>query len=80
MINLSDLQVNQRAKILRINTESLGVDFTRDLLDYGLIPGSSVIVKKVHKSSGKLIIFLNGIDIALRLKDAAMIQVELNGK
>ncbi len=72
LVELNELDVG---KIISLNSQFLGVDFTRDLLDYGFIPGAEVQVKKKQIGSDKIILTIGETDIAIRSKDAAFIEV-----
>lgn len=53
--------------------KKLGKEFRKDLLDYGILPGTIVTVNKKFFSSEKLILELGQTKIALHLEDAKKI-------
>jgi Fe2+ transport system protein FeoA len=75
MKSLVDLHELEIGKIISLDSKALGVDFTRDLLDYGFIPGAKIQLKKKQASSDKIILTVGQTDIAIRSKDAAFIEV-----
>ncbi len=72
MRSLYETPVGKSFLIESLDTR-LGKEFRKDLLDYGLIPGTQVTINKKFLSSEKLILELGQTKLAIHLEDAKKI-------
>ncbi len=73
-IPLDKLRVNQKAKIKSVGGKG---SLRRSLLDMGLTPNTTVMVRKVAPMGDPMEICLRGYELTLRKVDAAEIKVEV---
>ena len=72
-MKLSKLQVGKKAKIIAVNGEGL----LRDrLLDMGLTPRTTVMIRKRAPLGDPIEITLRGYELTIRLQEASHIEVE----
>ncbi|MCX7998337.1 MAG: ferrous iron transport protein A [Leptospiraceae bacterium] len=62
-----------RSFLIQSLDEKLGKEFRKDLLDYGLLPGSQITLSKKFPRSEKIIVQLARTKIALHTEDAKKI-------
>ena len=74
-IVISDLQIGQKAKILKINIMSK--DIRRHLLDMGLTVGTIVEVKKIAPTGDPIDIKLRDYELCVRKDDLSKIECEV---
>ncbi|MBQ9407256.1 MAG: ferrous iron transport protein A [Desulfovibrio sp.] len=72
-MNLGDMQVGQKAKILTVKAKG---EMNRRIRDMGLIPGSSVAVVGRAPLRDPIAVRLSGVTISLRNSEADHIRVE----
>ena len=72
---LSDLEVGQEAKILRLNETNKAV--RRHLLDMGLVKDTKVTIKKIAPMGDPIDINLRGYELCIRKADLNKIEVEV---
>ena len=72
---LSDLEVGQEAKILRLNETNKAV--RRHLLDMGLVKDTKVTIKKIAPMGDPIDINLRGYELCIRKADLSKIEVEV---
>ncbi len=73
-MTLSELQINQSAKIISVDGE---ISLRCRLLDMGLIPKTTVTLEKLAPMGDPMQIKLRGYSLTLRKDDASLIKVEL---
>ncbi len=73
--NLSELEVGQRAKVLKLNEENKAI--RRHLLDMGITRGVEITIKKVAPMGDPIDIELRDYELCLRKEDLAKIEVEV---
>ena len=73
MINLSDLQLNQKAIVLKVNCKD---ELKQRFYSFGLIKGASVLVEKISLAKNTIALLVDDTNIALRLEEAKQIEVE----
>jgi len=73
MINLSDLQLNQKAIVLKVNCKD---ELKQRFYSFGLIKGASVLVEKISLAKNTIALLVDDTSIALRLEEAKQIEVE----
>lgn len=76
-MTLDELGLMQKATIQTVGGEGA---LRRRLLDMGLTPGTSVLIRKVAPMGDPIELFLRGYELTLRKDDAAKIEVALDGK
>ena len=74
-MKLSELNVGQSAKVLRLNEENRAI--RRHLLDMGITKGVLITIKKVAPMGDPIDIQLRDYELCLRKKDLAKIEVEV---
>ncbi|MBU1144142.1 MAG: ferrous iron transport protein A [Firmicutes bacterium] len=72
---LSNLRKGQRAKVVFLNT--IDKALRRRLLDMGITEGVQIKIKKIAPLGDPIDIELRGYELCLRIKDLAMIDVEV---
>ncbi|MBQ7457255.1 MAG: ferrous iron transport protein A [Desulfovibrio sp.] len=72
-MNLRDLPVGRKAKIITVNAKG---EMNRRIRDMGLIPGSSVSVVGKAPLRDPIAVRLSGVTISLRNSEADYIRVE----
>ncbi|HIU30902.1 MAG TPA: ferrous iron transport protein A [Candidatus Caccousia avistercoris] len=72
-MTLDQLAVGKAAKITAVNGEGA---LRRHLLDMGLTPRTTVMVRKVAPMGDPIELHLRGYELTLRLEDARSIEVE----
>ena len=73
--NLSELEVGQRAKVLKLNEENKAI--RRHLLDMGITRGVEITIKKVAPMGDPVDIQLRDYELCLRKEDLSKIEVEV---
>ena len=73
--NLSELEVGQRAKVLKLNEENKAI--RRHLLDMGITRGVEITIKKVAPMRDPIDIELRDYELCLRKEDLSKIEVEV---
>lgn len=72
-MKLSEIQVGKKAKIVAVNGEGK----LRDrLLDMGLTPRTTVMIRKKAPLGDPIEITLRGYELTIRLQEASQIEVE----
>lgn len=72
-MKLSELKVGKKAKILQVDGEGA----LRDrLLDMGLTPRTTVMIRKKAPLGDPIEIMLRGYELTIRLQEASQIEVE----
>lgn len=72
---LSELQVGQRAKVLKLNEENKAI--RRHLLDMGITRGVQITIKKVAPMGDPIDIQLRDYELCIRKEDLSKIEVEV---
>lgn len=72
---LSELQVGQIAKVLKINEENKAI--RRHLLDMGITRGAQIIIKKIAPMGDPIDIGLRDYELCIRKEDLSKIDVEV---
>jgi len=73
--NLSELEVGQKAKVLKLNEENKAI--RRHLLDMGITRGVEITIKKVAPMGDPIDIELRDYELCLRKEDLTKIDVEV---
>ena len=73
--NLSELEVGQKAKVLKLNEENKAI--RRHLLDMGITRGVEITIKKVAPMGDPVDIELRDYELCLRKEDLTKIEVEV---
>lgn len=73
--NLSELEVGQSAKVLKLNEENKAI--RRHLLDMGITRGVEITIKKVAPMGDPIDLQLRDYELCLRKEDLAKIEVEV---
>lgn len=73
--NLSQVEVGQRAKVLKLNEENKAI--RRHLLDMGITRGVEITIKKVAPMGDPVDIELRDYELCLRKEDLEKIEVEV---
>lgn len=73
--NLSELQVGQTAKVLKLNEENKAI--RRHLLDMGVTRGTEITIKKIAPMGDPIDIKLRDYELCLRKEDLRKIDVEV---
>ena len=74
-MNLSELKVGQKAKVLKLNIEDKQIK--RHLLDMGITRGVVVRVKKIAPMGDPIDLEVRGYELCIRKADLAQIEVEV---
>ena len=72
---LSELQVGQIAKVLKINEENKAI--RRHLLDMGITRGVQITIKKIAPMGDPIDIGLRDYELCIRKEDLSKIDVEV---
>lgn len=72
---LSELQVGQRAKVLKLNEENKAI--RRHLLDMGITRGVQITIKKLAPMGDPIDISLRDYELCIRKEDLSKIEVEV---
>lgn len=72
---LSELQVGQIAKVLKLNEENKAI--RRHLLDMGVTRGTTIKIKKIAPMGDPIDIQLRDYELCLRKEDLRKIDVEV---
>ena len=72
---LSELQPSEKGRIVKVGGRR---GIRRRLLDMGVVCGATVAVQRVAPLGDPVEIRVKGYDLALRLEEAANIQVEIS--
>lgn len=72
-MTLDKLKVGKKAKIVAVGGEGA---LRRRLLEMGLTPKTSIMVRKVAPMGDPIELFLRGYELTIRLEDAEKIEVE----
>ena len=73
--NLSELEVGQRAKVLKLTEENKAI--RRHLLDMGITRGVEITIKKVAPMGDPIDLQLRDYELCLRKEDLSKIEVEV---
>jgi len=73
--NLSELEVGQKAKVLKLNEQNKVI--RRHLLDMGITRGVEITVKKVAPMGDPIDIQLRDYELCIRKQDLSKIEVEV---
>lgn len=73
--NLSELQVGQKAKVLKLNEENRAI--RRHLLDMGITRGVEITIKKVAPMGDPIDLQLRDYELCIRKQDLTKIEVEV---
>lgn len=73
--NLSEVEVGQRVKVLKLNEENKAI--RRHLLDMGITRGVEITIKKVAPMGDPIDIELRDYELCLRKEDLTKIDVEV---
>ena len=73
--NLSELEVGQRGKVLKLNEENKAI--RRHLLDMGITRGVEITIKKVAPMGDPIDLQLRDYELCLRKEDLTKIEVEV---
>ena len=73
--NLSDLNVGQKAKVLKLNEPNKAI--RRHLLDMGITRGVEITIKKVAPMGDPIDLQLRDYELCLRKEDLSKIEVEV---
>ena len=74
-MNLSELEVGQKAKVLKLNIEDKQIK--RHLLDMGITRGVEVKIKKIAPMGDPIDLEVRGYELCIRKADLAQIEVEV---
>ena len=74
-MNLSELKVGQKAKILKLNINDKQIK--RHLLDMGITRGAEVKVKKIAPMGDPIDLELRDYELCIRKADLTQIEVEV---
>ena len=74
-MNLSELKVGQKAKVLKLNIEDKQIK--RHLLDMGITRGVIVKVKKIAPMGDPIDLELRDYELCIRKADLTQIEVEV---
>ena len=74
-MKLSELEVGQKAKVLKLNIENKQIK--RHLLDMGITRGVNVKIKKIAPMGDPIDIELRDYELCIRKADLAHIEVEV---
>lgn len=74
-MNLDELNVGQKAKVLKINVENK--EIRRHLLDMGITRGVEVKIKKIAPMGDPIDIELRDYELCIRKADLNKIEVEV---
>lgn len=72
---LSELEVGQRAKVLKIKEENKAI--RRHLLDMGVTRGVEIAIKKIAPMGDPIDISLRDYELCIRKEDLKKIEVEV---
>ena len=72
---LSELQVGQKAKVLKLNEENKAI--RRHLLDMGITRGVVIEIKKIAPLGDPIDIYLRGYELCLRKADMEGIDIRV---
>ena len=72
---LSELEVGQRAKVLKIKEENKAI--RRHLLDMGVTRGVEITIKKIAPMGDPIDISLRGYELCIRKEDLKEIEVKV---
>ena len=73
--NLSELEVGQRAKVLKLTEENKAI--RRHLLDMGITRGVEITIKKVAPMGDPIDLQLRDYELCLRKEELKKIEVEV---
>ncbi|EKN87487.1 FeoA domain protein [Leptospira interrogans str. 2003000735] len=77
---LNELEKGQEAPIISLLSKPGKEELFRNILDIGLLPGTSVLVLEKYSSQNKMVIRAGEVEIAIRKVEAELIQVgEIRG-
>lgn len=72
-MTLNELQIGKKGIIRKVNGEG---ELRCRLLDMGLIPGTSVMIRKVAPMGDPIELHIRGYELTVRVDDAKNIEVE----
>ena len=73
-MNLSELQINQHAKIKKIDCND---ELKQRFYSFGIIKGADIFIQNISLARNTIEIVVEDTSIALRLEEAKSIEVEL---
>ena len=73
--NLSDLDVGQKARVLKLNEDDKAI--RRHLLDIGVTRGVEITIKKIAPMGDPIDISLRDYELCIRKEDLCKIEVEV---
>lgn len=73
-MKLNELEIGRHARILNVGGESA---LRLRLLDMGLTPRTSVMIRKVAPMGDPIELHLRGYELSIRLDDAKNIEIEV---
>lgn len=74
-MNLSELKVGEKARILKLNVENKQIK--RHLLDMGITRGAEVKIKKIAPMGDPIDLELRDYELCIRKADLTQIEVEV---
>ncbi|MDX1959005.1 MAG: FeoA family protein [Leptospiraceae bacterium] len=76
-MNLAEVNEGETCLLSRIDSKFLTPEFINDLMDIGLLPGSSIKIIKRFARMNKILIQVGEGEIGIRLTDAKYIEVKI---
>lgn len=73
--NLSELEVGQRAKVLKLNEQNKAI--RRHLLDMGITRGVEITIKKIAPMGDPIDMSIRDYELCIRKADLKKIEVEV---
>ena len=73
-MNLSDLQINQKAIVKKINCSD---ELKQRFYSFGIIKGAEIFIQNISLARNTIEIVVEDTSIALRFEEAKSIEVEL---
>ena len=73
-MTLATLEIGQMARIVKVGGEGA---LRRRLLDMGLTPNTTIMVRKIAPMKDPIEIFVRDYELTLRKEDASQIEVEV---
>ena len=74
MKKLSDLDVNQKAIVLKLNCKD---ELKQRFYSFGIIKGSEVTIEEISLAKNTIALVIDDTSIAIRLDEAKNIEVEI---
>lgn len=73
-MNLSDLKINQNAKVKKIDCNN---ELKQRFYSFGIIKGADIFIQNISLARNTIEIVVEDTSIALRVEEAKSIEVEL---